>query len=66
MRKIDKNEAWSYALGMIKVDGLEPSADFLRLTEKEKKGEITLKQMEEILCGREYIEKTTYERIARS
>lgn len=36
-----KDKAWDYALGIIKVDGLEPSAEFLELVEKEKRGEIT-------------------------
>ncbi len=38
---MNKEKAWNYALGMIKVDGLEPSKEFLELVEKEKKGEIT-------------------------
>jgi Antitoxin VbhA len=36
-----KEKAWDYALGIIKVDGLEPSPEFLELVEKEKRGEIT-------------------------
>lgn len=36
-----KSDAWGYALGIIKVDGLEPSEEFLELVEKEKRGEIT-------------------------
>lgn len=36
-----KDNAWDYALGIIKVDGLEPSPEFLELVEKEKRGEIT-------------------------
>ena len=36
-----KDKAWDYALGIIKVDGLEPSPEFLELVEKEKRGEIT-------------------------
>ena len=35
---MDNNKAWEYALGMIKVDGLEPSKEYLELVEKEKKG----------------------------
>jgi hypothetical protein len=38
---MDKEKAWDYALGLIKVDGLEPSKEFLDLVEKEKRGEIT-------------------------
>lgn len=28
---MDNNKAWEYALGMIKVDGLEPSKEYLEL-----------------------------------
>ncbi len=35
-------QAWNYAIGMIKVDGLEPSEDFKKYIEKEKRGEITM------------------------
>ena len=38
---MDKQKAWDFALGIIKVDGLEPSKEFLELVEKEKRGEIT-------------------------
>ena len=38
---MEKSKAWDFALGLTKVDGLEPSEDFLKLVEKEKKGEIT-------------------------
>ena len=27
VKGMDKNEAWDYALGMIKVDGLEPTPE---------------------------------------
>lgn len=39
--RTQKEKAWDYALGIIKVDGLEPSPEFLELVEKEKRGEIT-------------------------
>ena len=35
-------EGWNYAIGMIKVDGLEPTAEFKEYIEKEKKGEVTM------------------------
>lgn len=41
--------AWDFALGMLKVDGLEPSKEFLELVEKEKRGEITDNEIEEWL-----------------
>lgn len=47
--KTDKEKAWGYALGIIKVDGLEPSKEFLELVEKEKRGEITKDDMLKVL-----------------
>jgi len=47
--KEEKKKAWDFALGMIKVDGLEPSEDFKELIEKEKRGEITTEEMREYL-----------------
>ena len=38
---MEQSKAWDFALGLTKVDGLEPSEEFLKLVEKEKKGEIT-------------------------
>ena len=43
----DKN--WDYALGMIKVDGLEPSPEFKELIDKEKRGEMTTEDMRRVL-----------------
>lgn len=42
-------QAWNYAIGMIKVDGLEPTDDFKEYIEKEKKGEITLEDTKRYL-----------------
>ena len=50
---MDKDVAWDYALGLIKVDGLEPTAEFLDLVEREKRGEITLNDIEREL-GKRY------------
>ena len=38
-------EAWDYAIGMIKVDGLEPTEDFKKYIEKEKCGEVTMEDV---------------------
>jgi len=43
------SEAWDYAIGMIKVDGLEPTEDFKRYIEKEKRGEITMEDAKKFL-----------------
>ena len=32
---VSADKKWDYALGMIKVDGLEPSPEFKKLIEKE-------------------------------
>ncbi len=46
---VSQNKKWDYALGMIKVDGLEPSAEFRKLVEKEKKGEISMSDIKKEL-----------------
>ncbi|MEM1486408.1 antitoxin VbhA family protein (plasmid) [Oscillospiraceae bacterium PP1C4] len=43
--KEERTKAWDYALGMIKVDGLNPSEDFLKLVEKEKNGDISIEDV---------------------
>ena len=42
-------QAWDYAIGMIKVDGLEPTREFREYSEKEKKGEITMEDAKRFL-----------------
>jgi len=42
-------QAWDYAIGMIKVDGLEPTDDFKKYVEKEKKGEISMDDVKRYL-----------------
>lgn len=46
---VREDRAWDYALGMIKVDGLEPSEEMKELIEREKRGEITMEQVREAL-----------------
>lgn len=46
---VREDRAWDYALGMIKVDGLEPSQEMKELIEREKRGEITMDQVREAL-----------------
>lgn len=43
------SQAWDYAIGMIKVDGLEPTEDFKKYIEKEKKGEATMEDAKRFL-----------------
>ena len=42
-------QKWDYSLGLIKIDGLTPSEEFLELVEKEKRGEITTDDMKKAL-----------------
>ncbi len=43
------SQAWDYAVGMIKVDGLEPTEEFKEYIEKEKRGEVTMQDIKEYL-----------------
>ena len=43
------SQAWDYAIGMIKVDGLEPTEDFKKYIEKEKRGEVTMEDAKLLL-----------------
>ncbi|MDR1197032.1 MAG: antitoxin VbhA family protein [Candidatus Nomurabacteria bacterium] len=49
MTKQEKIKAWNYALGMIRVDGLTPSKDFLTMVEQEKNGTLTTADMKRTL-----------------
>ena len=42
-------QACDYAIGMIKVDGLEPTKEFKEYIEKEKKGEVTMADAKKFL-----------------
>jgi len=42
-------QAWDYAVGMIKVDGLEPTEEFKKYIEKEKRGEVTMEDIKQYL-----------------
>jgi hypothetical protein len=54
---MEKQEAWDYALGIIKVDGLEPSPEFLAMAEKEKRGELTLEDIRRTLDAKYTLKK---------
>ncbi|HJB36407.1 MAG TPA: antitoxin VbhA family protein [Candidatus Blautia merdipullorum] len=43
------DKKWDYGIGMIKVDGLEPTEDMKKLIEKEKKGEISMEEVRKAL-----------------
>ena len=42
-------QKWNYSLGLIQIDGLTPSEEFLELVEREKRGEITTEDMKKAL-----------------
>lgn len=46
---MNKEEAWDYAIGIVQVDGIKPSDDFLDLVEKEKRGEMTSEDIRRVL-----------------
>ena len=54
------DKKWDYGIGMIKVDGLEPTADMKKLIEKEKKGEISMEEVRKAL-DRKYKMKEEYD-----
>ena len=45
-------KAWDYAIGIVQVDGIKPSEEFLDLVEKEKKGEITGDDIRRVLYNK--------------
>lgn len=47
-------KAWDYAIGVVQVDGIKPSDDFLKLVEKEKNGEMTGEDIRRVL-GNKYM-----------
>ena len=46
---MSKEKAWSYAIGIVQVEGIKPSDDFLELVEKEKKGLMTSSDIQRVL-----------------
>lgn len=44
-----KKECWDFALGVQKIDDYEPSEEYLALIQREINGEISTKEMIEIL-----------------
>ena len=58
------SQAWDYAIGIIKVDGLEPTDDFKEYIEKEKRGEVTMEDAKKYL-DKKYKMKETKEYLER-
>ena len=49
MTEISIAEAWDCAIGLIKVDGLEPTEDFKKYIELEKQGKATTQDLKKYL-----------------
>jgi hypothetical protein len=43
---MDRKKTWDYAFGLIKVDGLKPTDDFVEMANIEIRGELTLANIE--------------------
>jgi len=48
-KPMKNDEAWEYAIGIVQVEGITPSEDFLALVEKEKNGELTNDDIRNVL-----------------
>lgn len=46
---MSSKQAWDYAIGLIKVDGLEPTEDFKKYIQKEIAGEATMEDLKQYL-----------------
>ena len=46
---VEAGKKWEYSLGIVKVDGLEPTPEMKELIEQEKKGEITMDELKKAL-----------------
>ena len=55
---MNKQTAWNYALGLIQIDGLKPTPEFLALVDKEIQGEISLNDIEKTLNKRYRLKET--------
>ena len=54
-----KSEAWDYAIGMLKVEGLTPTKDFQEYIEKEKRDEIIVDDIQKFLDKKYKMPETT-------
>ena len=46
---LNENKKYEYALGMIKIDGIEPSNEWKELVEKEIAGMLTLEDIKKVM-----------------
>ena len=57
--RMTNEKAWDYAIGIVQIDGIKPSDDFLELVEKEKRGEITGDDIRRILVKKYTVKDET-------
>lgn len=55
---MSNSEAWNFAIGLIKVDGLEPSEDFKKYIELEKQGLATTEDLKQYLDKKYKVKET--------
>lgn len=46
---LTNEQAWDFAIGIVQIDGVKPSDEFMKLVEREKRGEITGEDIRRIL-----------------
>ena len=56
-------QAWDYAVGMIRVDGLEPTKEFKEYIEKEKRGEVAMQEIKQYPLSDTYMALLFYHRV---
>ena len=49
MMKKTNEEAWSYAVSLVRASGLEPTREFLEMIEQEKRGELSMGEIKVFL-----------------
>lgn len=62
VHRMNRERAWNFAIGVVQLDGIKPSDDFLELVEMEKRGEITTDDIRQILRERAKAEVEELER----
>lgn len=50
--KEENEKAWNYVIGIVQVEGIKLSKEFLELVEKEKRGELTGDNIRRILYSK--------------
>lgn len=56
---MNNEQAWDYAIGIVQLDGIKPSDDFMELVEKEKKGEMTGDDIRRVLYKKYTVKEGT-------